>query len=97
MNENLDNSDELAKRAKLEKTLRAIWTVLLVVFALLIVFDFYQWTQGKGNLRSILSPFGFIFLGAAMLIRPRNAMLANVLTGIAIVIVVTGLILMIIY
>lgn len=79
------------------KTLRIIWTVLIGVFAVALAIVLYRWTEGKDNLRSLLSPLAFILIGTAALIRPRNAMLANVLTAFAIVSGVAMIILMIIY
>ena len=92
-----NETDDAAQKAKSARTIQVIWTILIAAFAVVIVFNFYNWTQGKENLRGILSPLGMIFVGAGAIIRPRNPKLSYVFTGIALVLVVSGLILMFIY
>ena len=77
--------------------MRVIWVILAVVFTGIVLFDLYLWSNGKENLRGILPPFGMIFVGLGAIIRPRNRSLSYVFTGIALVLVIAGLILMIIY
>lgn len=77
--------------------MRVIWMILSVVFVGIVLLDLYLWSNGKGNLRGILPPLGMIFVGIGAIIRPRNRNLSYVFTGIALVLVISGLILMIIY
>ena len=97
MNNTTEGSEESIDKAKSMRTIRIIWTILIVAFAAIIILQLYEWANGKDNFRSILAPFGMIFVGAGALVRPRNVMLSYILTGIALVLVVTGLVLMIIY
>lgn len=92
-----NDTDEAARKAKSARTLQIIWTILIVVFAVITAIRLYGWANGTDNLRGILSPLGMIFVGAGALIRPRNQMLSYVFTGIALVLVISGLILMFIY
>jgi hypothetical protein len=97
----MDNTPEIleeeAKRAKNIQTMRTIWMILIVVFAVIAVWRIYDWSLGQDNLRGVLSPFGMIFLGTGAIIRPRNARLSYVFTGIAMILVFTSLILLLIY
>lgn len=79
------------------KTMRIIWTILIVVFAALVLLRLYGWSKGQDNLRGLLSPLGMVFVGLGAIIRPRNRMLSYVFTGIALVLVITGLVLMLVY
>lgn len=97
MNNNPNNTDDAAQKAKVARMLRIIWIILIAVFAVVIIFHLYGWSQGRETLRSILSPLGLIFAGAGALVRPRNRMLSFILTGIALFLVFTALVLMIIY
>jgi UDP-N-acetylmuramyl pentapeptide phosphotransferase/UDP-N-acetylglucosamine-1-phosphate transferase len=92
-----NETENAAQKANSNRTVQTIWTILIVVFAVVIVLNLYNWTQGKENLRGILSPLGMIFVGAGAIIRPRNPKLSYVFTGIALVLVLTGLILMFVY
>ncbi len=82
---------------KTMKTMRIIWMILIAVFAALVLFRLYSWSKGEDNLRGLLSPLGMVFVGLGAIIRPRNRMLSYVFTGIALVLVITGLALMLIY
>ena len=86
-----------AKNEKTVRTLRVLWTILLPVFALIVLYDLYEYSQGRDELRHALAPFGMLFVGAASLIRPRNKNLATVFVAIALVLVVGGLIAMFVY
>ncbi len=97
MNKTPDNLDADAKKAKAVQTMRVIWMILIVVFAVIALFQLYDWSRGQDSLRHVMSPLAMIILGISALIRPRNKQLSYVLTGIAIIIVVTNLILMFVY
>ena len=92
-----NDSDEAAQTAKSARTIQVIWTILMAVFAVIVALRLYAWANGTDNLRAILSPLGMIFVGAGAIIRPRNRNLSYVLTGIALVLVISGLILMFVY
>lgn len=92
-----DNLDLDAKNAKAWKTMRFIWMILIAIFALLAVWRLYDWSRGQDNLRGVMSPFGMLFLGIGAIIRPQNAKLSYVFTGIALFLVFTSLILLFIY
>lgn len=77
--------------------MRVIWMILVVVFGAFILFRLYLWSNGRENFRGLLSPLGMVFVGLGAIIRPRNRMLSYVFTGIALVLVITGLALMLIY
>lgn len=89
-----DDSGGAAQKAKLARTMQIVWTILIAVFVVIITFRLYGWANGTDNLRGILSPLGMIFIGAGAIIRPRNPNLSYVFTGIALVLVISGLILM---
>ena len=92
-----NDSNETAQKAKSARTMDVLWTILMVVFAGIIAFRLYGWANGTDNLRGVLSPLGMIFVGAGAILRPRNRNLSYVFTGIALVLVVSGLILMFVY
>lgn len=92
-----DNLDLETKKAKAEKMMRIIWIVLIAIFSVLALWRVYDWSRGQDNLRGVLSPFGMIFLGIGAIIRPQNARLSYVFTGIALVLVFASLILLFIY
>lgn len=77
--------------------MRLVWTILTVVFAVMVLWRLYDWSNGHENLRGFLSPIGMIFVGVGALIRPRNRNLSFVFTGIALILVFTSLVLMLIY
>lgn len=93
MNNTSDNSDENSKVAKINNTMRNIWIVLITVFVAVILWSVYKWSNGQGNLRNILSPLGMIFIGLGIIVRPHNRVLSYSMTGIAAILVVTGLVL----
>ena len=97
MNNTPDNFDVDAKKAKQIQTMRVIWIILLAVFTVIAVWHLYDWSRGRDNFRGALSPFGMIFLGIGALVRPKNRQLSYVFTGIAMILVFTGLILMFVY
>ena len=71
--------------------------ILIAVFAVIILLRLYDWSNGRDNGRGILSPLGMIFVAAGALIRPRNRQLSYIFTGITLVLVISGLILMLVY
>lgn len=91
------NTEEYLDKNKTMRTMRIIWKILIAVFVVIVVWRFYEWSIGRDNLRGILSPLGMIFVGLGAITRPRNRNLSYVFTGIALVLVVTGLILMFVY
>lgn len=97
MNNTPGNTGEDSNKNKTMKTMRIIWMILTAVFAAIILWRLYQWSNGQDNLRGILSSFGMVFVGLGAIIRPRNRTISYVFTGIALVLVFTGLALMLIY
>lgn len=97
MNNTPKNSEEGLNKNKTMRTMRVIWMILTAVFAAIVLWRLYQWSNGQDNLRGILSSLGMIFVGLGAIVRPRNRTLSYVFTGIALVLVITGLILMFIY
>lgn len=91
-----DTEKEEKKRRQMEWA-RKFWMYLIPVFALLILFMLYNWSQGKGNLRSILSPLTLIAIGLSTIFSTRNRLLQYVFLAIGIVLAVTTLVLLIIY
>jgi len=85
--------DENSKNAKITNTMRTIWIVLITVFVAVILWRVYEWSNGQGNLRDILSPLGMIFIGLGIIVRPQNKVLSYSMTGIAAILVITGLVL----
>lgn len=78
--------EEKLKQEKASKTARTLWMVLTPIFAVLLLFNLYRWTQGKDTLSSILSQSGVMLIGLATLIGSRNKPLSYVfliLGGIA--------------
>ncbi len=90
-------TDNDAGKEKAARTMRVIWSILTPVFALIVLFQLYEWSRGDDSLRGILSPFGMIFLGLANMFARRNKNLRTVLIAIALILVVSGLIASIIY
>ncbi len=73
--------------------MRNIWMVLITIFVAVILWSVYKWSNGQGNLRNILSPLGMIFIGLGIIVRPYNRVLSYSMTGIAAILVLTGLVL----
>lgn len=97
MNETPNNSEEYLNKNKTMQTMSVVWKILIVVFAAIVAWRLYQWSIGQDNLRGILSPLGMIFVGLGAIIRPRNRNLSYIFTGVALILVFTGLALMFIY
>ncbi len=97
MNNPSGNLDETSTKAKAAQTMRVIWIILIAVFAVIVLWRLYDWSNGRDSLRGILSPLGMIFVATGALIRPRNRNLSYIFTGIALVLVISGLILMLVY
>lgn len=97
MNKMTNDSGETAQKAKAARTMDIVWAMLIVVFLVIIAFRLYGWANGTDNLRGILSPLGMIFVGAGAILRPRQPKLSYVLTGIALILVFSGLLLMFVY
>ena len=93
-----NTGNETAKKEQTaRRTMRIIWSILMVVFVVVILLRLHAWSQGTGGLHQILSPLGMVFLGVANLIGAGNKNLQRVLIAIALVLVVAGLITLIIY
>jgi len=92
-----ENLDADAKKAKAAQTMRVIWMILIAVGTVLTLSELYDWSRGHENLRRVMSPLAVVIIGISALIRPRNKQLSYVLTGIAMIMVVTNLILMFVY
>lgn len=97
MSDSVENGEDYLRTNKTMRTMRVVWSILMAVFAALVLWRLYEWSNGRDNLRGILSPLGMIFVGAGAIIRPRNRNLSYVFTGIALVLVFTGLALMLVY
>lgn len=97
MNNVSNDAEANSDKNKNIRTMRIIWKILICVFAGIVLFDLYRWANGQENLRGLFSPLGMIFVGIGAIIRPRNRNLSYVFTGIALVLVITGLILMLVY
>ena len=75
------------------KTARKVWMFLIPLFAVIILFNLYNWwTQGKDTLPSILSPLGMIFVGLASITGSRNKPLSYVFLVLGMIAVVGGLV-----
>ncbi|MFN2411620.1 MAG: hypothetical protein ABR535_00990 [Pyrinomonadaceae bacterium] len=59
-------------KAKIEGLARKMWFVLVAIFALLILWRLYEWTNGRANIYGILPPLGMILLGASTIVGPTN-------------------------
>jgi hypothetical protein len=94
MNDTPENTEEYLDK---NKTMRTIWMIVTAVFAAIVLWRLYLWSNGQDNLRSVLSSLGMVFVGLGAMIRPRNRKLSYIFTGIALVLVITGLVLMFIY
>ena len=79
------------------KTIQTIWTILIVVFAGLVLWYLYQWQTAGASLRQILSPLGMVFVGLGVITRSRNRRVSVIFTSIALVLVLSGLALMFVY
>ena len=97
MNNMTGDSNETVQNAKTARTMQVVWAVLIAVFLVIIAFRLYGWANGTDNLRGVLSPLGMIFVGAGAILRPYKRNLSYVLTGIALILVISGLILMFVY
>jgi len=82
--------EEKLKQEKSLKTARTIWTVLVVLFGVLALFNLYGLIQGKDALASVLSQSGMVFVGLAILIGSRNKLLYYVFTALGVVAVFAG-------
>lgn len=85
--------EEILKQEKALKTARTVWMFLIPVFAVVILFNLYNWsTQGKDNFPSILSPLGMIFVGLASVTGSRNKPMSYVFLVLGMIAVVAGLV-----
>jgi len=96
-NEPIDVAADAATKEKAARTMRVIWSILIVIFAFFALFQLYEWSVGKTGLRHILSPLAMVFLGLSGVFGARNKNLRIVLTAIALILVVSGLITMFVY
>lgn len=86
-----NEADNAAKKEKLMRTVRILWLFLSAIFALIVLWRLYTWSQGKDGLHEILSPLGMCFVGLATITGSRNKMLSYVLLAIAMILVFSGL------
>ncbi len=89
--------NNVAKKEKLLRTVRIIWSMLSAVFALIVLWRLYNWSQGKDGWHEILSPLGMVFVGLGTIIGSRNKNLSYVLLAIAVILVISGLVTTILY
>lgn len=86
-----------AKKAKMMRTVRIVWSVLIPIFAVIICIRLYSWSQGKDGLREILSPTGMIFVGLANIFTKRNKTLSTIFVALGLILVVAGLATLFVY
>lgn len=91
------DAEDAAKKEKAARTMRVIWSIIVPIFAFVVLFDLYEWSRGNGALRQIFSPLGMVFVGLAGIFGARNKTLRTVLIAIALILVISGLITLIVY
>lgn len=84
--------EDKLKQEKILKTVRILWMFLIPFFAVIILFNLYNWTRGSDSLPSILSPLGMIFVGLASVTGSRNKPLSYVFLVLGMIAVVAGLV-----
>lgn len=98
MNENPNAANDAGEREPAAgRKLRIVWSILTLIFVGVVLLHLHEWSQGTESWHEMLSPLGMVFLGAAILFGAKNKNLYRVLIGIALILVVTGLITLIIY
>ena len=96
MNNTPDNPEDSSKKFFNTRSLRILWMILIPIFALVIILRLYNWSKGKDDFYGILAPLGMIFVGLSQIAGTRNKALSYALTGIAMVLVIAGLVMLII-
>lgn len=97
MNAPSKDEEKDAKQAKIQRTARTVWMILIPIFAAVILWELYSYANGKDNLRGIMTPLGMIFLGVASIVDERSKMLKSILLVAAMIIIISGLIMAIVY
>ena len=95
-----NNPNETGNKEHLTRTVRILWMILIGVFAAVIWWRLYNSSQGGGSvvgLREIAAPLGMIFIGLATITGTRNKPLYYVFLVIAIILVISGLVMNIMY
>ncbi|HXH69349.1 MAG TPA: hypothetical protein VNI60_03280 [Pyrinomonadaceae bacterium] len=74
------------------RTARTMWMILIPIFAVLVLFNLYNWTRGKDGLSGILSPLGMMFVGLASITGSRNKPLSYIFLVLGMLAVIGGLV-----
>jgi ABC-type proline/glycine betaine transport system permease subunit len=91
-----NTNNEENKRRQME-SVRTVWLILIPIFALLVLFMLYNWSNGDGRLTSIFSPLAFICIGLSNLFSTKNRTLQYLFLAIGVTLAFTGLILLFAY
>lgn len=94
MNNPSDNTEADLKKAKTLRMIRTVWMILVPLFAAIILWRLYNYSNGKDNLSGILSPLGLTLIGIASIINERHKMLRTVLIAAAMILVISALVLL---
>jgi len=86
-----NDTDEAEKKERQMRMVRKIWVVLIPIFTIVILFDLYSWSQGKGDLVRVFSRLGFIFIGLASLTEDRSKTLTYILLAVGGALALAGL------
>ena len=76
-----------------KKTLEIVYYILIVVFIIVGGIRIYSWSRGTDDIAGIFTPFGFAALFASTIIGPERKPLYYPLFGIAVVLIILGLVL----
>lgn len=90
MNE-INGSPDGEKKAKMMRTLRYIWMVLIPLFGIILLLNLYNWKYNNNSLSGIFSPLTFIFLGLASIVGKEKKALHYIFLGIAIISLLAGI------
>lgn len=89
------------KKAQMMRTMRKIWTGLILVFFVVILLNLYNWWSDGGNslnlLKGILSPLGMICVGLSTIVAERSRQLSYVFLALGMILVVAALVVVIAY
>jgi hypothetical protein len=94
MNGTPESSKADLKKAKTLRLIRKVWMVLVPLFAAIILWRLYNYSNGNDSLSGILSPLGMLLIGIASLLGERYKIQKSILFGLALVLVITALVLL---